>query len=91
MVCQIVLGRAVAITALSFMFAMAPGATGDTPASRPRANVSCFAVAGVVTCYETGFIIVPPIPPAFTSGEDVEGSDEDIVIRDDGGHHVARG
>ena len=91
MACQNVLGRAAAIAALSFIFAVAPGSVDDGPSTRPHANVSCFAVAGVVRCYETGFITVAPIPPAVTSGDDVEGSDEDIVIRDNGGYHVARG
>lgn len=92
--CQIAIGRAVSAAALSFSLMTAVGAawTGSEPAAQPYANMSCMAIANTVKCIQTGYVPVAPIPPMIISGgSDVEGSDEDIVIRDDGGHHEVRG
>jgi hypothetical protein len=92
MACQCFHGRGVSLAALSFMLMIGVAAFGLEQRDQPRANVSCMAIAGVVTCFETGYVPIAPIPPSIAPmGPDVEGTDEDIVIRDDGGHHEVRG
>jgi hypothetical protein len=59
----------------------------ETPTARA---MSCFAIAGTLSCIETP--TVPFVPPVIvTGGAKVEGEDEHIVIRDNGGRHIARG
>ncbi|MGH2618877.1 MAG: hypothetical protein ACRDJC_26920, partial [Thermomicrobiales bacterium] len=55
--------------------------------------MSCFAVAGNLTCIDTAPApVVPFVPPVMVpSGVGIEGDDEHIVIRDNGGRHIARG
>jgi hypothetical protein len=54
---------------------------------------SCFAVSGKVVCIDAGYAPVNPPAPVVVAptGPFFDTEDEDIVIRDDGGHHVARG
>lgn len=58
-----------------------------------RAAMSCFVIAGKVACIEAGYIPVAPVAPSVTGpiGPDIDGENEDIIIRDDGGRHVATG
>jgi hypothetical protein len=58
------------------------------------ASMSCFTEAGAVSCVQTAD--APPVMPVaplvmVPVGPHVDGEDQDIVIRDDGGHEVARG
>jgi hypothetical protein len=55
--------------------------------------MSCFAVAGNLTCIETATVPVAPVmPPVIVPvGASADGEHEHIVIRDDGGRHIARG
>jgi hypothetical protein len=61
--------------------------------AQPASAMSCFTVAGKMTCIDTthapaaGFM--PPVIVPTVAGDD--GEDHHIVIRDDGGRRVARG
>ncbi len=92
MACQCFHRRGVMLAALTMASIIGAVQPGLEQRDHPGANVTCMAIAGAVTCYETGYFPVAPIPPAIApTGPDVEGTDEDIVIRDDGGHHEVRG
>ena len=59
-----------------------------------RAAMTCFTIAGDIACIET--VDMPPVMPVLPAimvpvGPGVEGESNDVVIRDDGGHEVARG
>jgi hypothetical protein len=65
-----------------------------SPAVPTAVAGSCFSVAMDVVCIEAESIAPLPwhMPPVMIpAGVDGDGEDEDIVIRDDGGRHVARG
>jgi hypothetical protein len=55
---------------------------------------SCFAVAQTVTCIDAAYVpMVPMVPTAMipaTAGDNIEGADEDVVYRDNGGYEVVR-
>jgi hypothetical protein len=60
--------------------------------ARPVASMSCFTIAGEVTCFEAGGPPAPPVAPIMAPmGPIFGGEDEEIVMRDDGGHVVERG
>lgn len=56
------------------------------------AAMSCFTIAGEVTCFESGGAHVQPVAPNIApSGPIFGGESEEIVMRDNGGHVVERG
>jgi hypothetical protein len=59
----------------------------------PASAMSCFTVAGKMTCIDTAASGAAPfMPPVIVPGAAWgEGEDHHIVIEDDGGRHVARG
>lgn len=78
---------------LSLAFAIAAIAPHENHVVELESAMSCFVVAGKVACIEVGVVPMVPGGPAVSApiGPDFTGDDEDIVIRDDGGRHVAIG
>jgi hypothetical protein len=72
--------------------AMVSGFWGVQPVPAALA-VTCFSVATDVVCIDTEGAAPMPwhMPPAMIAPGTDGGVDENIVIRDDGGRHVARG
>ena len=68
------------------------GATVGSPVSNAIA-ADCFAVASDVICIEAETVVPPALMPPILIpvGVGGDGRDENIVIEDDGGRHVARG
>jgi hypothetical protein len=78
---------------LSLAFALAVGTVTANRTFDARAAMSCFAIAGKIACIEVGSLPVAPVAPPVMGpiGPNIDGENEDIVIRDDGGRHVATG
>lgn len=53
----------------------------------PLHEVSCFTIGTVVECVDSGFVM----PPMIGAGASDEGTDETLVIEDNGGYHEVRG
>ncbi len=63
-----------------------PVSTGTAPYP-PRHDMSCFTIGAVVECVDSGFIM----PPMMVPGADDEGTNETLIIEDNGGYHEVRG
>jgi hypothetical protein len=53
----------------------------------PLHEMSCFTIGAVVECIDSGFIM----PPMIVGGGNDEGTNETLVIEDNGGYHEVRG
>jgi hypothetical protein len=78
---------------LSLAFALAVGSVDVNRTADAGAAMSCFVVAGKLACIDAGYMPVAPLAPPVMGpiGPDIDGENEDIVIRDNGGRHVAAG
>lgn len=55
---------------------------------QPSLNqMTCFTIGASVECVDAGFIM----PPMIVAGPESEGTDETLVIEDNGGYHEVRG
>ena len=86
---------AMTVAALAAALALSMGTPIPSGSLEPfRASLTCFTISGDIACIET--VDMPPVMPIFPAaivpvGPGVEGESNDVVIRDDGGHEVARG
>jgi hypothetical protein len=81
----------VLVSAFSLTAAVAVMDSTASPATRA---MSCFVIAGKMSCIGGGAVvpIVPIAPPIMVpAGPGVDGENESYVIEDDGGYEVSRG
>jgi hypothetical protein len=79
--------------ALSFAFAFAVGTATANRAVDAQTAMSCFVIAGKLACIDAVYVPVAPVAPPVMGpiGPNIDGENEDITIRDNGGRHVAAG
>jgi hypothetical protein len=82
--------KSIAPIGISFVLTVALGGLVGSGNNPPVKALSCFTIAGQVTCIDAGGSTVAPIIPPI-HGPIFGGEDEEIVMSDNGGYQVERG
>ena len=86
--CTRIASRLLAATGTFGMLSVAGGSiSAGTIPYPPLYDMSCFTIGAVVECVDSGFIM----PPMMVPGADDEGTNETLIIEDNGGYHEVRG